>query len=920
MNDISPGRARAAIVDEFPVTTTQQRCWFLDQIEPGNTALNIAVRWEFRGRVSTENLQKAFQLVTDRHEILRTRFVARDGEPVQQVLEHVPFRLGALDLRTTPEADRMARIDAIAHEEGARPFDLGEAGLLRATLVRWEAERAMMLITAHQSVFDGHSIGVLGREVGMAAAAFEAGKIPDLPELPLQFGDYALWQKEYLESGVLEDEGAWWQEQLEGAPYFELPTDKPRPAQQQPEVHELFVDLPRELTDGMQARARAEDATLFAFGHAVVVACLHRLTGAHDILMGTQTAGRIDSDLDPLIGVFINNLVLRMPASPQTPLSAHIGAARGVIEDALARQSVPFNKLVERLNPVRDAARNPIISMNFNLMNVFMQGHRFETFEMISVPSHYPGAVYDLQVMMIGRPTGWRLIVQYQTALFEAETMEWLLDLLQDSLRAAVERPDMRLGEMPVDSRLVERFTAESDLSRAAIQHLSGHPMVAEATIVTEGARSWAFVTAQDTGTLPLESLPSRLMAFLGKSGEEGAQVDGVSVLAGFPRNARGDINRALLRLPKNAPGAPRPTRLVEPDAALVARLRQHWCEILSIAEVPPEASFFDLGGHSFLAVRLLTRIRQDWGVSLGIATIYEHATLSALAAVLAETVGDRPVEEADDWRVLKLSETGEATPFVSINTAGLILSTVRAFERPRPASCVRLFQDESGLTGGPRAFEDYAGDYAELVRSANPGGPFLLYGNCVHGNLALEAARILQAEGEEIRGVVMKDVWEPGFSAALAGNPAARWQNRRHTLASKVKRVREGTLSLSAMLGSYGIVRKTGILQLSAKLGLIDRIRNSDLEPFQEKVIDMISAARDLYRPEKLDLPVLHVITGITPRGGHFPESIGWEDVVTGPLKTVFIEEVVDHPKRRVGVEAFAREIETFLGETAPR
>ena len=319
-----PEIGAAQIVDAFPVTTTQQRCWFLDSIEPGNTALNIAVRWEIRGKVAGASLQKAFQHVTDRHEILRTRFIERDGEPMQQVLDRVSFRMGELDLRTTPAADRLARIDEIAKAEGARPFDLSQPGLLRATLVRWEAERASLLITAHQSVFDGHSIGVLGREIGAAAAAYQAGGAPDLPELALQFGDFALWQQDYLASGVLEEEGAWWQERLDGAPYFELPTDKPRPTQQKPAVAEIPLDLGADFETRLQTRAKAEDTTPFAFGYAVFTACLHRLTGAEDILAGTQTAGRTDVDLDPLIGVFINNLVLRVAAAPDTSLRAHI--------------------------------------------------------------------------------------------------------------------------------------------------------------------------------------------------------------------------------------------------------------------------------------------------------------------------------------------------------------------------------------------------------------------------------------------------------------------------------------------------------------------------------------------------------------------------------------------------------------------
>ncbi|NDR59014.1 condensation domain-containing protein [Aliiruegeria sabulilitoris] len=909
-----------SIVDEFPVTTTQQRCWFLDQIEPGNPALNIAVRWELRGRVSNDSVQRAFQLVTDRHEILRTRFLDRDGEPVQQVLRHVEFNLGVLDLRTTPEADRMARIDAIAREEGARPFDLGKPGLLRATLVRWEAERAMVLLTAHQSVFDGHSIGVLGREVGEAASAFEVGREPVLPELPLQFGDYALWQRDYLESGVLEEEGAWWQEQLAGAPYFELPTDKPRPPQQKPAVRELHLDLPVEFSEALQVRARAEGVTPFTFCYAVVVACMNRLTGASDILMGTQTAGRIDVDLDPLIGVFINNLVLRLSASPESPLHDHLARAREVVEGALAHQSVPFNRLVERLNPRRDAARNPIISMNFNLADAFMRGYQFEGFKMISVPSHHPGSVYDLQMIMVGRASGYRLSLGYQSALFEAETMERLLHQIEACLKAALERPEIVLSELPLDAALAGRLSADTDDSKAVMAALENHPMVDEVALVGEAGRLWAFVTPQETGTLPLESLPGRLLRYLDDLELPSAKPEGISVLADFPRTSRGDINRSLLRMPKA--GARRPERgpedspPVKIDPTVRERLRAHMREVLSVSDVPPDATFFDLGGHSLLAVRLLTRIRQEWGLELGIATIYEHATLPALAEVVSEALGASPSQTEEDWQILRLTDAGEKAPLVSINSAGLILSTVRALKQPRPATCVRLFGEEGVADADSRSFEEYAADYAKLLRRAHPEGPYLVYGNCVHGNLALEAARILKSEGAEIQAVIMKDVWEPEFTDWVRSNRGPRRQDRRQALRNRIRAVRNGTLSLSAALGGIGAVRSTGILQLAAWLGVIERVRVSDLEAFQEHVITRISAARDAYRPAPVDLPVLHVVTNITPQGGHFLPSIGWEKVVTGPLRTVYIDEVSDHPNRRVGIEAFAHEIEDFLTE----
>ncbi len=911
------------IIGEFPVTTTQERCWFLDKVQPGNPALNVAIRWELRGKVSAENLEHAFLTVIERHEVLRTRFVERDGAPMQQVVAHVPFRLGELDLRTQPATDRMARIDAIAHEEAARPFDLRQPGLIRATLVRFEADRAILLIVAHQSCFDGFSIGVLGREIGTATQAFEEGRVPDLPDLPLQYGDFALWQKEYHDSGVLEEEGAYWQQTLQDAPYFEIPTDKPRPAQQNPDVQMMHLPLPDGFHDRLEQRARDEGVTAFTFGTAVISACLHRMTGASEVLMGTQIAGRMDVDLEPLIGVFINNLVLRFNTDPDTRLSDQIGLARDVVQGALAHQNMPFNRLVERLNPVRNASRNPIISINFNLMHVFLQGKHYGGFELISVPSHSPGSVYDLQFVIIGRPSaGWQLTVEYQTDLFEAATVERIMTFVRDGFEMALARPDMRLADIPLDPILEARRDNDGAGLKRVEETLKAHPMVDEVAAVHANEGSYAFVSPANTGTRPLERLPEELMTFAAGRLSSDEMPLGVSVLAGFPRTSRGDINRSLLTVPRHvgraqAAVAGKPT---EVDPAVESRLRTHWLDILSVTDVPAGATFFELGGHSLLVVRLLARIREDWGLELGIASVYEHATLPDLAALMSERIDRARPPEDEDWRILRLHREGDGPPLIAINNAATILAVQPELANPGPSICVRLFDGNRGIDQSPRSFEQIASEYAKVIRKAQPEGPYLLFGICVHGNIALEAARILQAEGQEVRGVVMKDVWEPGFVDWTRTDVGARRQNKLHSLRNRIRMVRDGTLSLSALLGSYRAVRATGILQAARAMGLIDRVRWSDLEEEQERFIKYISAARDVYRPGPLDIPVLHVVTRITPQGGAFPDSIGWEEIVTGPLKTVRLDEVLVHGSHRIGVERLGAEIESFLQENDQR
>lgn len=434
----------------FPVSEGQSRCWFLDQLTPGNTALNVAVRWELRGAVRDETVESAFAAIVGRHEVLRTRIVERDGLPVQEVMPRVDFKLGVVDLRPVPTESQAGRVEAIAQESAAEPFDLAQPPLIRVTLVRLASDRALLHIVAHQSVFDGFSIRVLGQEFGAAAEAIEAGRDPSLQDLPLQYGDFALWQRDYLASTAIDRDIGFWKGQLKGAGYFEVEPDLPRPPVRGTAGASVFTDLPPEFGERMEAAARRFDTTSFVYGTAVLSAVLHRLTGSHDILIGTQVAGRTEVDLESLIGIFINNLVLRLPVRAEATIADHVKVARQVVQDALVHQNMPFNRLVEVLNPRRDRSRNPLVSVNFDLQRTtFFENRSYRGFELISRPSHAPGAIYDLNFFMIGRPDGWRMTLEYATELFLPETAQAILDQLVASFDHALENPTAPVKSLP---------------------------------------------------------------------------------------------------------------------------------------------------------------------------------------------------------------------------------------------------------------------------------------------------------------------------------------------------------------------------------------------------------------------------------------------------------------------------------------
>lgn len=441
------------VIAEFPCTQTQLRCWVLDQMEPGNPALNVAVRWEIQGVFRASSIEAAFRKIIERHEILRTRVVEVSGTPVQQVLQSVDFRMSVIDLQNLPADHRDEHIGKIASETASAPFDLAKAGLLRVTLLMLAKDRGILLITAHQSCFDGWSIRVLGREVGEIASAIDGGRSLEVPELPLQYGDYALWQQAYMDSYGFETEKTFWLEKLGDAPYFEVPGDHSRQARKTNRGNIISVAKPLDFGQRMEAASREHQVSMYSLGVAVVSALLHRHTGKRTILFGSQIAGRDDTDLENLIGVFINNLVMRIDFPGETSFAEHLRLASKSVEEAINHQKMPFNKLVEVINPPRDSARNPLISVNFNLQKAFLEDHRYGEFKLISAPSQSPGVIYDLNFLMVGRPSGWRMSLEYNSDLFEEETAQLLLRNWQAVYDAVLADSGIAISDLPLNSR-----------------------------------------------------------------------------------------------------------------------------------------------------------------------------------------------------------------------------------------------------------------------------------------------------------------------------------------------------------------------------------------------------------------------------------------------------------------------------------
>jgi thioesterase domain-containing protein/acyl carrier protein len=482
INDMTEPTAETSGELRFPCSASQQRCWFIQALNPDSTVLNIALLWEIKGEFNTSTIEQAFQTIIDRHEILRTRFAEEDAEPMQKVSESYTFRVSVVDFTIIPETERLDQAMALGSLEARKPFDLTRLPLLRVTLLRLSANHAVLLVTVHQIVFDGWSIRNLAHEFGTITAALDANRPHGLPELLLQYGDYCLWQKEYLASTGSEVESSYWKNKLVGAPYFEIHPDHERPSQLGRGGEILAIMMPQGLGHQLEEAARSHNLTLFSFGCAATAAMLHRYSGCTDIIFGTQIAGRDDPDLENMIGVFLNNLVLRFDASGDPAFEEFLSRVNGTIQEALTHQRMPFHRLVEILNPPRDPKRTPLICIDFNVLRDVMHHGRYGAFELRGQPSLSAGSLYDLNFFLVHWPNGWRLAVEFNTDLYERRTAQGMLEFLMAAFELAIFNPKAKLSTLvpPVRDRPPPSKTAEG-----LHASLSSQPALNKASRVT---------------------------------------------------------------------------------------------------------------------------------------------------------------------------------------------------------------------------------------------------------------------------------------------------------------------------------------------------------------------------------------------------------------------------------------------------
>ncbi|MBN8472056.1 amino acid adenylation domain-containing protein [Corallococcus exiguus] len=473
-----PALVRARREGPLPLSFAQQRLWFLDRLEPGSPFYNMPAALWLEGTLDVGALEHALTELVRRHEVLRTTFQTEASDPVQVIHPPAPFHLPWVDLSALPEDTREAEARRLAHEEARRPFDLERGPLLRALLPRVSESRHLLLLNLHHIASDGWSMGVLVRELAALYAAFQQGTPSPLPEMPVQYADYAVWQRGWLRDEALEAQLSWWREHLTGAaPMLELPTDFPRPAvvSLRGAIHRRV--LPRELAEALQALCRREGTTLFMALLAGFQVVLSRYSGQEDFVVGTDIANRNRAETEGLIGFFINQLALRARVGGNPSFRELLGRVREATLGAYAHQDLPFEELVKALNPKRDQAGAPLFQVKLVLQNqpateLTLPGLTLRGESMDSGTSRL-----DLTLSISETARGLECGCEYRTDLFEAATIDRLLRHLGTLLQAAAASPESPLSTLPLMDEteqrqvLVDWNATSRDFPREACAH-----------------------------------------------------------------------------------------------------------------------------------------------------------------------------------------------------------------------------------------------------------------------------------------------------------------------------------------------------------------------------------------------------------------------------------------------------------------
>jgi thioesterase domain-containing protein len=785
-----------------PLSLQQQRFWQLDRIAPGNPACNISVRWRLLGPLDLAILKRAIDEVVRRHEVLRTRVELNAGEPVQIIQPQASFEISFTDLGAREPASIDAEAQRLSEVEARKPFDLAHAPLFRASVLRLGENDHWMLLTIHHLVSDGWSMGIFADELCANYAACERGDPSPLPALTFHYRDYACWQRQTFNGNVSNPQLLYWLRQLKDLPRFGVPPDPPRTSTRTSSGSCVSILLPRGLTDALEDFSSRHGATFFMTALAALNVLLHLVTDLDTVLVSAPIAGRMSLETEPLIGLFINLLILRSDLSGDPPFVDLLATVRKTVLDALANQDVPFEQLIEVLRPRRESGANALCQVSFIFQRAFVRDQKFGRMSLVDLPSVSSGAPGDLNFFMAERAEGWRLSCELNSDLYRPATVLGMLEEFREIFAAIARDPAGRISQL---------------------------------------------------GTGPRE------------------------------------------------PGTP-------PGDALV-RLIPLWEQVLGVASVRHDDDFFELGGNSLRAARLMALIAETFGRKLPLAVIFRSPTPRALAL---EIDAGAALDQAP--RVIALDSVGDQPPFFMVNAFTGLVEIARRLDSGHPILSL-IGDDDFALSGNYDLYQE-ARNHVSTILSTRDRGPYLVGGWSAGGIMAYEIAQQLEHLGHHVALLVLFDTANPFFMREYS-----KIEEFRVWVADSFRYHRDNlrTMDFARMPDYVGHRLRDHIERWRGRQTKAGSIMDAAVKPGEagkpEPFEVRIEAARK-YRPEPYPGRVLLFKRNNHLSGRYLDPSFGWLGTVTGDFDLCLVRSAHLDIFREEGRDLIARKLAVRLTE----
>ena len=635
--------------EPISLSFAQQRLWFLDQLQGGSTAYNMPAALHLAGSLDVAALERTLSEMMRRHESLRTTFPMQNGSPVQRIAPLPPSSsrpvlggseggLSVVNLERLSDPDEQeAEVRRLIAQEAEQPFDLAEGPLLRVTLLRLAPRSNVLVLTMHHIISDGWSIGIFIRELSTLYDVFLHRKPNPLPPLTIQYADFAHWQRQWLSGEVLEGQLTYWKKQLAGAPpLLDLPTDYLRPPVQSFQGARYTHLLPQALSQKLTALSNESKVTLFMTLSAAFAVLLSRYAEQDDILIGTPVANRHRVEIEPLIGLFVNTLMLRTDLSANPTFRELLSQVQEVALETYKHQDLPFELLVDALQPERNLSHSALFQVMFVLQNLPQEKHALSGLSVTRRVMKHVTAKFDLMLAMKETAQGLSGAWEYNTDLFEAGTIQRMATDFHTLLEGIVANPELRIKALPIRA-LDFRQRRENPVNirgyRVRVGEVEGvlnaHPQVRQSLVIARQKagtqRLVAYVIFDDKMVSKEKASVDELGLYLSKKLPSYMVPSAFVRLDALPRLPSGEVDKQALPAPIPVRRRTSPTTATEKGLVAI------WQTLLA-KPVTIHQTFFELGGHSLLATQVISRVRDAFAVELPLRSFFANPTIAGLA------------------------------------------------------------------------------------------------------------------------------------------------------------------------------------------------------------------------------------------------------------------------------------------------